>query len=59
MIDGTLWTVSTSGLMASDPGNATQRAWVPFDTRPSSPEGAAGTHGRSVPAAPFSVTPFV
>jgi uncharacterized secreted protein with C-terminal beta-propeller domain len=31
MIDGTLWTVSPSGLMASDPGNATQRAWLPFD----------------------------
>jgi uncharacterized secreted protein with C-terminal beta-propeller domain len=30
MIDGTLWTVSARGLLASDPGNATQRAWVPF-----------------------------
>ncbi len=31
MIDGTLWTVSSHGLLASDPGNATQRAWLPFD----------------------------
>ena len=31
MIDGTLWTVSNAGLLASDPGNATQRAWVPFN----------------------------
>ena len=30
MIDGTLWTVSTGGLMASDPGSAAQRAWLPF-----------------------------
>jgi uncharacterized secreted protein with C-terminal beta-propeller domain len=31
IIDGTLWTVSSRGLLASDPGNATQRAWVPFN----------------------------
>ncbi|GAA0917539.1 beta-propeller domain-containing protein [Virgisporangium aurantiacum] len=29
-IDGTLWTVSPQGLLASDAGTAVQRAWVPF-----------------------------
>jgi hypothetical protein len=29
-IDGTLWTVSPSGLLASDAGTTVQRAWVPF-----------------------------
>jgi hypothetical protein len=30
MIDGTLWTVSASGLLASDPRTASQEAWLPF-----------------------------
>jgi hypothetical protein len=30
IIEGTLWTVSPKGLLASDTGNATQQAWVPF-----------------------------
>jgi uncharacterized secreted protein with C-terminal beta-propeller domain len=29
-IDGTLWTVSPTGLMASDAGTVAQQAWVPF-----------------------------
>jgi uncharacterized secreted protein with C-terminal beta-propeller domain len=29
-IDGTLWTVSPQGLLASDAGTAAQQAWVPF-----------------------------
>jgi uncharacterized secreted protein with C-terminal beta-propeller domain len=31
VINGTLWTVSSRGLMASDLGNVTQQAWVPFN----------------------------
>lgn len=29
-INGTLWTVSPQGLLASDAGTATQQAWLPF-----------------------------